>query len=62
MVCFFGRRFQEGRNARAIKERIPPNRPHYLAVMGFLYRAADAIRRRYLKHDHGAMGEDLAHR
>jgi putative endonuclease len=30
--------------------------------MGFLYRAADAIRRRYLKHDHGAMGEDLAHR
>jgi putative endonuclease len=27
-----------------------------------LYRAADALRRRYLQHDHGRIGEDLAHR
>src|SRR5580704_7602359 len=30
--------------------------------MGLLYRAADAVRRRYLRHDHGRLGEDLAHR
>lgn len=30
--------------------------------MGLLYRAADAIRRRYMQHDHGRLGEDLAHR
>jgi putative endonuclease len=30
--------------------------------MGLLYRAADALRRRYLQHDHGRLGEDLAHR
>src|SRR5271169_2368785 len=30
--------------------------------MGLLYRAADAIRRRFLQHDHGRLGEDLAHR
>lgn len=30
--------------------------------MGLLYYAADAIRRRYLQHDHGRLGEDLAHR
>jgi putative endonuclease len=31
-------------------------------VIGLLYRAADALRRRYLQHDHGRIGEDLAHR
>ena len=31
-------------------------------MIGLLYRAADAIRRRYLQHDHGRMGEDMAHR
>jgi putative endonuclease len=31
-------------------------------VIGFLYRAADALRRRSLRYDHGRMGEDLAHR
>jgi putative endonuclease len=30
--------------------------------MGLLYRAADALRRRSLQHDHGRLGEDLAHR
>src|SRR5580693_7676594 len=30
--------------------------------MGLLYRAADALRRRCLQHDHGRLGEDLAHR
>src|ERR1700722_17221272 len=30
--------------------------------MGLLYRAADAIRRRYLQCDHGRLGEDLAFR
>jgi len=30
--------------------------------MGLLYRAADAVRRRYLQHDHGRLGEDLAYR
>jgi putative endonuclease len=31
-------------------------------MMGLLYRAADALRRRALKDDPGRMGEDLAHR
>jgi putative endonuclease len=30
--------------------------------MGLLYRAADALRRRYLQDNHGRLGEDLAHR
>jgi putative endonuclease len=30
--------------------------------MGLLYRAADALRRRYLQDDHGRLGEDMAHR
>jgi putative endonuclease len=30
--------------------------------MGLLYSAADAIRRRCLQHNHGRLGEDLAHR
>jgi putative endonuclease len=47
---------------RPIKERFPPNHSHYVAVMGLLYRAVDAIRRRYLQHNHGRLGEDLAHR
>jgi len=32
------------------------------SVIGFLYRAADALRRRSLRNDHGRMGEDYAHR
>ena len=31
-------------------------------MIGLIYRAADAIRRRYLKDNHGRVGEDLAHR
>lgn len=31
-------------------------------MLGLLYRAADALRRRSLAADHGRMGEDLAHR
>jgi putative endonuclease len=31
-------------------------------VLGLLYRAADALRRRALGADHGRIGEDLAHR
>jgi putative endonuclease len=31
-------------------------------MIGLLYRAADALRRRSLRYDHGRMGEDLAHR
>jgi putative endonuclease len=31
-------------------------------VIGLLYRAADALRRRSLRYDHGRLGEDLAHR
>ena len=31
-------------------------------MLGLLYRAADALRRRSLRHDHGRIGEDLAHR
>jgi putative endonuclease len=31
-------------------------------VIGLIYRAADALRRRSLADDHGRMGEDLAHR
>jgi putative endonuclease len=31
-------------------------------MIGLLYRAADAIRRRVLRDDHGRIGEDLAHR
>jgi len=31
-------------------------------MMGWLYRAADALRRRRLGGNHGRMGEDLAHR
>jgi putative endonuclease len=31
-------------------------------VVGLLYRAADALRRRLLRDDHGRVGEDLAHR
>jgi putative endonuclease len=31
-------------------------------VIGLLYRAADAVRRRKLGNDHGRIGEDLAHR
>jgi putative endonuclease len=31
-------------------------------MMGLLYRAADALRRRALADDHGRVGEDLAHR
>jgi putative endonuclease len=31
-------------------------------VIGLIYRAADALRRRSLGNDHGRMGEDLAHR
>src|SRR5580700_9104095 len=30
--------------------------------MGLLYRAADALRRRFLQNDHGRLGEDLAYR
>ena len=31
-------------------------------MIGLLYRAADALRRRSLHGDHGRLGEDLAHR
>ena len=31
-------------------------------MIGFLYRAADALRRRRYADDHGRVGEDLAHR
>jgi putative endonuclease len=31
-------------------------------MMGLLYRAADAVRRRRLRGDHGRLGEDMAHR
>lgn len=31
-------------------------------MIGLLYRAADAIRRRYYAGNHGRVGEDLAHR
>lgn len=31
-------------------------------MIGLLYRAADALRRRRLADDHGRVGEDLAHR
>ena len=31
-------------------------------MIQFLYRAADALRRRRLHDDHGRMGEDIAHR
>jgi putative endonuclease len=31
-------------------------------VIGMLYCAADALRRRSLRNDHGRMGEDYAHR
>lgn len=31
-------------------------------MMGLLYRAADALRRRARSADHGRIGEDLAHR
>jgi putative endonuclease len=31
-------------------------------VIGLVYRAADALRRRLLRNDHGRIGEDLAHR
>jgi putative endonuclease len=31
-------------------------------MMGLLYRAADAVRRRGLRENHGRLGEDLAHR
>ena len=31
-------------------------------MMGLLYRAADALRRRAFRDDHGRIGEDLAHR
>ena len=31
-------------------------------MIGFLYRAADRIRRRRYTEDHGRIGEDLAHR
>ncbi len=31
-------------------------------MMGWLYRAADALRRRTHRHNHGRIGEDLAHR
>jgi putative endonuclease len=31
-------------------------------VIGLLYRAADALRRRHIADDHGRVGEDLAHR
>ena len=31
-------------------------------MMGLLYRAADALRRRVLADNHGRVGEDLAHR
>jgi len=31
-------------------------------VIGLLYRAADVLRRRSLRNDHGRMGEDYAHR
>jgi putative endonuclease len=31
-------------------------------MIGLLYRAADAVRRRFQADDHGRVGEDLAHR
>jgi putative endonuclease len=31
-------------------------------MIGWLYRAADALRRRRLHENHGRLGEDLAHR
>ena len=31
-------------------------------MIQLLYRAADALRRRMLRDDHGRIGEDLAHR
>jgi len=31
-------------------------------MMDWLYRAAAVLRRRTIKHDHGRVGEDLAHR
>ena len=41
---------------------LPPCYPEADIVIGLLYRAADALRRRSLRHDHGRLGEDLAHR
>jgi putative endonuclease len=32
------------------------------SVIGLLYRAADALRRRSLRNNHGQLGEDYAHR
>ena len=31
-------------------------------MMGLVYRLADALRRRHIAHDHGRLGEDIAHR
>ena len=31
-------------------------------MIGWIYRAADGLRRRALEHNHGRVGEDLAHR
>lgn len=31
-------------------------------MLGLLYRISDALRRRSLRGDHGALGEDIAHR
>ena len=31
-------------------------------MIGLIYRFSDALRRRYLRDDHGRVGEDLAHR
>jgi putative endonuclease len=31
-------------------------------MMGWIYRAADAMRRRKIRDNHGRLGEDLAHR
>ena len=33
-----------------------------MTMLGLLYRASDALRRRSLAPDHGRLGEDLAHR
>src|ERR1035437_920258 len=45
---------------RTHKRRGYPGPPHFM--IGLLYRAADALRRRALRDDHGRIGEDLAHR
>jgi putative endonuclease len=51
------------RIANPPQDSILPHRCYYGASMlNLLYRAADALRRRFGPTDHGRLGEDLAHR